>query len=553
MTFLPIVERELRVAARKWVTYWTRVVIGLLAIVIGLCIFIAHFGEPEKSIGPRIFLGLSIAGICYCLFAGRRSTVDCLSGEKRDGTLGLLFLTDLKGHDVVLGKLAATSLNGFFGLLALFPVMAVTMLMGGISSGQFWRMSLVLVVTFLFSLSIGIYASAVHRTLNKATATNLLLLLFFAVFIPLCALIMLLVFPPLRALAPTPGINSYILWPFFYSSPIFAFVTSFDSLYRFHPANFWYSVGAIHALTWLLVYRAGCIVPNSWQERLTPPPQIAPRRVLQRAISFGEAAKRAAHRKKLLDANAFYWLASRDRRKPAYAWIFLFCALAWWGWGAISSGAFWFDIDVKIATVLLLNSSFKLWIALEAGNQLAEDKKCGSLELLLSSPLTVGDIIRGQFLALRRQFLGPLIAVAAFELLFLCMNPSGMPDYNHPRLFISVVAGLLMLATDVLTISLVAMHQALAARSAAFAGSTTILRVLILPWFFIGITAYGAFLWTAMAGLEGPGWEFFLFIWLAFGLLTDAVFSLLAWRQLRNNFRTLAAGRFSPAQSSHSA
>ena len=64
----------------------------------------------------------------YCLFSGRISTADCLSEEKREGTLGLLFLTDLKGYDVVLGKLAATSVSAFYGLLAALPVLAVPVL-----------------------------------------------------------------------------------------------------------------------------------------------------------------------------------------------------------------------------------------------------------------------------------------------------------------------------------------------------------------------------------------------------------------------------------------
>ena len=92
----------------------------------------------------------------YCLAYGRRSTADCLSQEKREGTLGLLFLTDLKGHDVVLGKLVATSVRGFYGLLAVFPVLAVPLLLGGTTSGEFWRVVLVLMDTFLFSLAIGI-------------------------------------------------------------------------------------------------------------------------------------------------------------------------------------------------------------------------------------------------------------------------------------------------------------------------------------------------------------------------------------------------------------
>ena len=40
MTFLPIVERELRVAARQHSTYWMRMVLALAAIAIGLFLYL---------------------------------------------------------------------------------------------------------------------------------------------------------------------------------------------------------------------------------------------------------------------------------------------------------------------------------------------------------------------------------------------------------------------------------------------------------------------------------------------------------------------------------
>ena len=165
MTFLPIVQRELRATARRRATYWMRLAIALLATCVGAGTFIVTLGSvTSQQTGQFIFRGLSGLLLLYGLAYGRRATADCLSSEKREGTLGLLFLTDLKGHDVVLGKLTATSLNGFYGLLAALPVLAVCLLMGGITSGEFWRMVLVLVDTFLLSLSIGMLGSALTRS-----------------------------------------------------------------------------------------------------------------------------------------------------------------------------------------------------------------------------------------------------------------------------------------------------------------------------------------------------------------------------------------------------
>src|SRR5437879_9534944 len=174
MTLFPIVGRELRVAARQRGIYWMRLGIASMAILMGIGIFVFTLGLSAAQTGRHIFEWLAGLQFIYCLAYGRRSTADCLSQEKREGTIGLLFLTDLKGHDVVLGKLAATSLRGFYGLLAVFPVLAVPMLLGGVTSGEFWRMVVVLVDTFLLSLAIGMLGSALSRDFRRAMAATVL-------------------------------------------------------------------------------------------------------------------------------------------------------------------------------------------------------------------------------------------------------------------------------------------------------------------------------------------------------------------------------------------
>src|SRR5947208_13842031 len=157
MIFLPIVERELRAASRRRGTYWNRAVAALAAILIfgGALFFEAH--QPPKELGKDIFNALAGLFLFSSLVAGVRYTADCLSEEKREGTLGLLFLTDLKGYDVVLGKLAATSVNTFYGMLAIFPILAISLLVGGVTGTEFWRMVLVSADNLLFSLALGIF------------------------------------------------------------------------------------------------------------------------------------------------------------------------------------------------------------------------------------------------------------------------------------------------------------------------------------------------------------------------------------------------------------
>ena len=88
--------------------------------------------------------------------------------EKREDTLGLLFLTDLKGYDVALGKFLGRSLNALYGLLALLPVLGLPLLLGGVTGREFWRMALALVNALLFSLALGLAVSAVARDSQRA-------------------------------------------------------------------------------------------------------------------------------------------------------------------------------------------------------------------------------------------------------------------------------------------------------------------------------------------------------------------------------------------------
>src|ERR1035438_8819303 len=329
MTFLPIVARELRVAARRRGTYRMRLTLAFGALLTGAVIFIATLDKSAQQTGQYIFQGLSWLCLLYCLLGGRRWTADCLSEEKREGTLGLLFLTDLKGYDVVLGKLTATSLAGFYGLLAVFPMLAIPLLLGGITSGEFWRIVLVLVDTFLFSLVVGVFGSALSRDYRRAMAANLMLLLVLIAAGPACAAA-IGYFPPTHRFVPE----------LFFCCPPFSLYLSQDSAYTLRSAQFWWSVGSIHGLTWLLLLLASWIAPRSWRDQ---PAGVGVRRwrAFWHACSYGRAAPRQAFRKRSLDVNAFYWLAARARLKPVQVWTFLVLVAVLWLVALLFGGSAW--------------------------------------------------------------------------------------------------------------------------------------------------------------------------------------------------------------------
>src|SRR5437899_1889814 len=200
MTFLPIVERELRVRARQKFTHRFRVGSALVAMLLVMYLLVTGSLSSPRSIGKMIFQTLAWLSFAYCLLEGVRTTADCLSEEKRAGTLGLLFLTDLKGYDVVFGKLIASSLNSFYALLAIFPPLAIPILIGGVTGAEFWRLVLMLVNTLFFSLCSGMFVSAVSRDERNALANTL-------------ALIPCLTFPPIALHRVPSAAISCLAWP----------------------------------------------------------------------------------------------------------------------------------------------------------------------------------------------------------------------------------------------------------------------------------------------------------------------------------------------------
>ncbi len=536
MTFLPIVERELRVAARKGGTYWARAGMGLASIVIALLLQFDTAAMPAASIGKRLFGGLMWVALAYALLAGRRSTADCLSSEKREGTLGLLFLTDLRGYDVVLGKLAATSLNGFYGLVAALPVLALPLLLGGVSSGEFWRVALLLLVTFLYSLAAGILVSALNRDARKAFGANLLLAICLMAIPPTIGTIIAYSGPMLRRVAPL-----------YYSCPVYTLHTAQAAVYPMEKWNFWASMATIQALTWIMLALASIIVRHSWQERARSQSATGWRAWWHRWV-YGRPEKRAVYRRRLLEVGAYYWLAARDRLKPLQVWALMAAVAAWWIWTQAKYGQNW-STDVfnplNITAAVMMNTALKLWVCIEAGRQLSEDRRNGVFELLLSTPLTPREILWGQWRALIRQFFWPLMFVLGLELAFmfhgLSRRPSTWPGLAGPEnAAVLWLCGMIILLADVVALAQVVMWTALRARSSNQAIIGALVRILVIPWLVVWVVTAAASASPAIRASPRPAFQYFLGWWFWSGITVDLMFGLIARVQLHARFRQLA-------------
>lgn len=528
MSVLPIVSRELRVAARKPATYWNRVGVGLAAILVAMFALVSFQRALPGQTGIMLFVAMSIIAFLHCLLMGFVLTADSISEEKRDGTLGLLFLTDLKGYDVVFGKLVATSLRGVFGLLAIFPIMGLCFLLGGVTGIEFARVMLVCLNILLLSLATGILASALCRDERKALAWSALILLLLTGGAPAIA----------GWIQATTGWRDHRMEILVFS-PGYAAFHSFASTYN--PERFWTAVTLQHVLAWLALGAACVIVPRTWQQKAASAGELK-RASLARRLFVGSDNIRAEFRRRLLDINAYYWLTARHRLKALLPWVWLSAAGLVWLIGLIKDPNDWRDSGVYITTAFALHSLFKVWMALEASRQIGQDRQSGALELLLCTPFPVSGIITGQWLALLRQFLGPVVAVLFVDFLFML---GGMPNSNQGEWIGVWVVGMSVFVLDLAALGWLGMWRGLMTRRTSQGGVNALFSICGLPWIlFLGFIATLAVMDELRIVRINKVDDYFLFIWWLISVAVAVSFLLYARKRLLLDLRLTAAERY---------
>lgn len=532
MTFLPVVERELRVAARRSRTYWSRsgaVFVALAGAVWVWWIFNRH--APPQAQSQSLFQTVSLLTFAYALLAGVSATADALSQEKRDGTLGLLFLTDLKGYDVILGKLAATSLDSIYRLVAVLPVLAIPILMGGVTFGEFGRMALVLLNTLLLSLAVGLHVSALSTDpMRSALAT-------FAWIVVLTA------GPPLLGLMQqmTTSARTFDL-DYLFPSPAGAWAFVSDGQYRTYPEKFRNIMVAVHGMSWLFILSACHIVRHAWQDR---PASARPSRWRWRdrfrLWSQGTAAARRSWRTRALDVNPFYWLTSRNPVRPFVPWLVIGLVAAIWLAFFLKFPGEMREPVMLFLVVVSLHTLLKFWMASESCARLVEDRRTGALELLLATPLSVDEIVRGQLLGLRRQFLGVTLAVLVVDAGFWLWSLDRFrfsTDFLEWTLFWGGTAALFVV--DLHTLAWLGMWHALTCRTANRAAQRSVFLILYLPMLiFLGFVTL-----FLLPGVMRGGAAAWMFTWFGIGAVVDGVLYQKARANLHERFREIATQRF---------
>ena len=412
----PVIQRELRAGSRGSVNFWLRVAASGLA---SLFVFIASHvitDEPPATIGKILFYFLHCLLLLLILVTVPAMTADCIAREKREGTLGLLFLTPLTARGIVVGKTLVQALRAWNLWLAMLPTLTIPFMMGGV---MWWQ--IITAVDFelcavLIALAAGFMASSLAKTRNVAfflaeALTGCLSLFFlFLVQTHFTGTIgMYYSSGPLASLAPGLGLVSG-----------FADLTNGSQVARYGLSTSdwtWFLiVFVVFAFLVLLLslFLSANRIQASWRDKPpTPREQWWAKHFC--TVLFRDQFKRAS--RATLDSNPIVWLQQYSWKARAAKWGLCLLFVVAQTLFALSSNLYKFNGFSELVEFLLVILA-GIYTFVGVGSFLTE-KKSGALELILITPLRVNHIISGRARGLWMLFLPAGLSLFLFHLALL--------------------------------------------------------------------------------------------------------------------------------------
>lgn len=527
MTFLPVVGRELCAESRRPFNYWLRVLgAGALTVVAALTLIphssmrgfaglggamlwngqngmvISSGQNPYGLLGATMFGYLNATIFAAMWLLVPLLTADAINREKREGTLGLLFLTPLTSSGIVIGKSLVHALRALTLYFTMIPVLIMPLMLGGVTMKDGLMAALLNLGALLLALAAGLLASSWTRDWLKSVAVAQCLSVLFAVVFMMAqrsSLESVLAgaapvtagggnIPvwasrggsnplgwyndwgggPLSSIKRLFALNTNLAWHerrYIYTpaGPVFtSSLTGWSDVWGTYPTSVhgtWfrqtvYLLGSCLVVLILAIVVAGKSVEHSWREM---PPSPKRQRVndvfTQPVVSRG--FMRQKHRR-ALDRNPIGWLQQ-------YSWSARLTKWSWCGFvvlGELFFAASWrdaWDAQFWMALLVLLGLSFS------AAGSFHHERETGALELLLVTPLRAGQIIRGRLAGIRMQYLPSL---ATLLLAWACLvQPNWIRSILQPddweRSFTSFVSLLGALVVSFCTLPMIGLYFSL--------------------------------------------------------------------------------------------
>jgi ABC-type transport system involved in multi-copper enzyme maturation permease subunit len=409
MNSLPVIVRELRVEARHSMNYWLRV-LGA-GVMLGVTVMVGVHLEGRIAGKGSVMFGVlqpTLFSLIWLLVP--IMTCDSISRERREGTLGLLFLTPLRPVDVGIAKALSGILRAFTLILAILPVIAISLLLGGVSGQDLLRAALMNLMALIGAIAAGLLASSRCREFSRAA---LLCLLFSAAFLILLGSIPVIHVLRQVAAGAWGGLQGMPGWfvPVFLTIGPWVVCSGVDDSWRQSPwatsptyleLSMWQVFAAVGVLLLVL------LLLNRHLRKLSVETGLTKRQLWWwQTFCTPRLFKRTFTRvnRGLLNRNPIGWLQRRT-------WT---ARITTWGWlGAlvtveafivtflVTGQAGWDDL---MEVQPLIAAFLGVGITFSAADSFRKERETGALELLLVTPLTVRQVIWGRLFGLWGQYL----------------------------------------------------------------------------------------------------------------------------------------------------
>jgi ABC-type transport system involved in multi-copper enzyme maturation permease subunit len=530
---LPVIDRELRASARHPFTYYLRT-LGAGALLVAIFFFGLDNGF-ESNFGGKLFGYLHFTMFYAIWILVPLLAADCISRERREGTLGLLFMTGLRGPDIVVAKSIAHGLRALSLWVAVAPVLAIPFLLGGVSWQEAMLSLAINSSAMCWALAAGVLGSAWSKSWGRAVIHAAIFALFFL-------LLMSVVTGEGLSLIMSAGRSS------FWSSPIIASIfdiepSKWDYLFLVgfgFISNLSHEFGTYifrtvtnGQLAWLaaviftisflgflmVLHLAGAKTRRIWQE---PPPssqQIWIQRTFCTPVIWLSFFRRWMKRK--LEANPIGWLEQRtwSGRLITWGWLAVIISL----YSAVLSDPNFFQRTSTPQNVMAW--TLLLSMAISTAGSFRRERESGVLELLLVSPIRERAIISGRLRGIWAQFLpafGLLLAVWFYlATISLTRGEVGGPIVFYAGTFFSLPT--------------IGLYFSLRCRAFMTALLVALVMAFVLPCFLGSIIA---FCWANVA-VTGFGYASYnLNVTIGFVVVVQAFIAMACWRRLYARLET---------------
>ena len=394
MIILTVIQRELAASARQTSTYTSRT--AGAAILLAVCAYVGLQYHFSVGLGTVLFARLHATLMAAIWLFVPMLIADCISRERRDGTLALLVLTALRPRDIVIAKGLTQSLRALTLCLASLPVLTIPFLLGGVSG----RQVIASVTSVLSSLCLvtgtTLFASSLCKSWTRAVSLAL----------TLSALCFWLVIQTFGFQVLSAGVVATM-----FVRNGFAIASQFAA-----PATTASLMFPICSVAWLVLLIAIAARNVSRAAREEPPSArlTALHRQFFTPVFFTGTLKRWL--KWELYRNPIGWLEQRSWVNRLVIWIWFAILISVYTW-------FFMNFTNLLHGFVLLQTSLA-WlmagsIAATAAGSFRRERETGVLELLLVAPLNEWFIVFGRLRGIWTQFAPSVILMCSVWILWL--------------------------------------------------------------------------------------------------------------------------------------